>query len=116
MSELHFSPDTIRAMAEAEAQNTRAKAEKEARRKLEVRAEFAKKLSESDILNTIRYFARQNYENTSDRLLNPHKRREGESADTLIGQVNAHKIYVELFDTWNKEGESAMKKLMEGEG
>lgn len=115
MSTLMYGPDYLKGLAEADTNERARKAAQKEKEKLQARANFARQLKESDVLKAFEYFARTNYANAQERLFDPAKRKEGEDTEALRVEVLVHKQYVELFDTCQKEGEAAMKKLMEKE-
>lgn len=113
MSHLMYSPQYLQAMAEQESKATREKAEQKEKRRLLAHVEFVKQLDESDIIKSIQKFSKEHYDNAQERLIDLSKRKPNETSDALAVQIAVHKMYLDLFDAWNREGQSAMKKLME---
>jgi hypothetical protein len=111
MSELHWNTEYIKSLAEAEARDRRQQTEKRLREKLQAKATLSQKITESGIIRSIRRYAQESLASASERMLDPAKRNPGEDTESLRVEALVHKKYVELFDAWEKEGESAMKKM-----
>lgn len=116
MSTLMYGPDYLKGLAEADSKERARKAQQKEKEKLQARANIARQLKESDVLKALDYYIKTNYENAQERLFDPSKRRPGENTESLRVETLVHKQYVELFDVWQKEGETAMRRLMEKEG
>ena len=114
---LMYGPDYLRGLAEADSKENQRKAEQRERKKLQGKANVARQLKDSDVLQALQYYVKTNHDNALERMFDPTRRKEGETTESLRVEVLVHKQYVDIFSLWEREGELAMKALMEkGEG
>lgn len=117
---LHYGPSYIKAQAEIQAKENELKSKSGKKQALTARADILRHITVDDTLQAIRHYAQSNYDNSMNRLFDPSKRAsEYETTETLRIEATVHKLYVDLFDIWEKEGKEAMKKILserKGEG
>ena len=110
--ELLQGPAMLRMQAEREAQANLKKTENNHRNELKEKADIHRLISTDDALKAFRYFAEWNYQQCLDRLLDPKKRVPEETTEGLRAEAHTHKMYLDVFEVWSRDGKDAMKELL----
>lgn len=78
---------------------------------LTARGDVLRIINQDDVIKIIRKIATFNYDETLKRLLDPASRKENETTEELRAEAAAHKVYVDMFNLFEREGREAVKKL-----
>lgn len=106
-------PRFLEVEAKRLAQETQDKVERMNRQQLMNRGDVLRIINSDDFAKVLRKVATFHYNEAIKRLLDPSQRKENETTEGLRAEAAAHKVYVDTFDSLEREGKEAIKKLQE---